>query len=57
MDLLDVTEMSIERTWKVSAVEVQLGGMLPDTASLFHITHDLYLYDLMTLLKNFCTHH
>ena len=51
--------MSMERTWKVSAGEVKLGGMLPDTprlalplrASLFYITHDFYHYDLMTILK------
>jgi len=28
---------------------------LPLRASLFHVTHDLYDYDLMTLLKNICT--
>jgi len=65
MDLLSVTEMSMERTWEVSAGEVKLGGMAPDTsklvlhlpASLFHITHDFYHYNLMTLLKNVCTRH
>jgi len=53
MDLLGVTEMSMERTWKVFAGEVKLGGMPPDTprlalllrASLFHITHDFYHND------------
>jgi len=61
MDLLGVMEMSMERTWKVSAGEVKHGGMVSDTlklvlhlpASLFHITHDFYHYDLITLLKNF----
>jgi len=66
MDLLGVTEMSTQRTWKVSTGEVKLGGMAPDTsklglhfpASLFHITHDFYhYYDLVTLLKNFCACH
>jgi len=65
MDLLGVTEMSMERTWEVSAGEVELGGMTPDTpklvlhlpASLFHITHDFYHYVLMTFLKNVCTRH
>jgi len=60
MDLLGDTKMSMERTWKVSAVKVKLGGMPPDTprvalplrASLYYITHDFYHYDLMTLLKN-----
>ena len=66
MDLLGITEMSMQRTWKVSAGEVKLGGMAPDNsklvlhlpASLFHITHDFYHYDLvMTLLKDVCTRH
>jgi len=63
MDLLGETEMSMVRTWKVSAGEMKLGGMSPDTprlalplrVSLFYITHDFYHYDSMTLLKNFCT--
>jgi len=50
MDLLGITEMSMQRTWKVSAGEVKLGGMAPDIcklalhlpASLFHITLDFY---------------
>jgi len=50
---------------KVSAEEVKQGGMPPDPsrlalpvhASLFHITHDFYLYDFMTLLNNLCTRH
>jgi len=65
MGLLGVSKMSMTRTWEVSVGEVKLGGMAPDTpklvlhlpASLFHITHDLYHYDLMTLLKNVCTCH
>jgi len=36
MDLLGVMEMSIERTWKVSAGEMKLCGMLPDTLALSH---------------------
>jgi len=63
MDLLGVTEMSVERTWKVSAGEVKPGRCHrhPSLASplrvlLFHITHDFYQYDLM-FLKNFCTRH
>ena len=56
--------MSMERIWTVSAGEGKLGGMTPDTlklalhlpASVFHITHDFYHYDLMTL-KNVCTRH
>jgi len=54
----------MKQAWKVSAEEVRLGRMPPDTprltvplrASLFYITHDFYHYDLMTVLKNFCTH-
>jgi len=65
MDLLDITEMSLKRTSKVSAAEMKLGNMPPDTPSLalpysgltFHITHDFCDYDLMPLLKNFCTCH
>jgi len=34
MDLLGVTEMSIEWTWNVSGGEVKLGGMPPDTLRL-----------------------
>jgi len=34
MDLLVVTEMPVERTWKVSAGEMKLGDMPPDTLSL-----------------------
>jgi len=34
MDLLGVTEMYVERTWKVSAEEVTLKGMAPDTTKL-----------------------
>jgi len=30
MDLLGVTELSMERTWEVSAGEVKLGSMPPD---------------------------
>jgi len=30
MDLFGVTEMSMQRTWKVSVGEVKLGGMAPD---------------------------
>jgi len=59
------TEMSMKQTWKVSAEEVKLGGMPPDTprltvplrASLFHITQVFYHYDLMIVLQNSCTHH
>jgi len=55
----------MERSGEVSAGEVKLGDMAPDTpklvlhlpVSLFHITHDFYHYDLMTLLKNVCTRH
>jgi len=65
MDLLGDTKMCMERTWKISAGEVKLGGMPPDAprvalpfqASLFYITHDFYHYDLVTLLKNFCIRH
>ena len=54
MDLLNVTEM---QAWKVSATEVKLGSMLPDTFSLalpfsgsfFHITHDFCGYELLPL--------
>jgi len=31
MDFLGVAEMFMERTWEVSATEVKLGGMAPDT--------------------------
>jgi len=56
MDLLGDTKMSVERTWKVCAGEMKVGGMLPDTprvalplrASLFHITHSLVLSTIMT---------
>jgi len=34
MDLLGVTEMSVEQTWKVSAAEVTLKGVPPDTTCL-----------------------
>jgi len=34
MDLLGVTEMSVKRTWKVSAREMKLGDMPADTPSL-----------------------
>jgi len=65
MGLLSVMDMSVERTWKVSSGKVKLRGMFPDTlawhylfrASLFHITHDIYDYDMMPLLKHFCSLH
>jgi len=49
----------MERTLKVSAGEVKLGGMTPDTpklalhllVSLFNIIHDFYHCDLMTSSK------
>jgi len=34
MDWLGVAEMSMQRTWKVSAGEVKLGVMGPDTSKL-----------------------
>jgi len=65
MDLLGVMDMSVERTRKISFGEVKLSGIPQDTlvchypfrASLFHIAHDFYDYDLMPLLKNFCSRH
>jgi len=66
MDLLGVLDMSVERTWKVSSGEMKLRSTPPDTlgwhyypfrASLFHIVHGFYDYDLMPLLKNFYSRH
>jgi len=65
MDLLGVAEISMQRTWKVSVGKMKLEGMPPETlrltlaiqVSLFHITHNFYHCDLMTLHKNFCTRH
>ena len=63
---LDVTKMSIWIGQRKSLLgRWNWGGMPPDNpkltssfrSSLFYITHDLYHYDLMTLLKNVCTHH
>jgi len=59
MDLFDVMDISVERTWKVSSPEVKLRGIPPETlawhcpfrASRFHITHDFYNFDLMAILK------
>jgi len=59
MDLFDVMDISVERTWKVSSAEVKLRGIPPETltlycpfrASRFHITHDFYNFDLMAILK------
>jgi len=55
MDLLGVTEILVERTWKVSAAEVNLGlctshlhlGIAVFGPHSFTITHDFYDYDLM----------
>jgi len=63
MDLLGVTEMSVPRTWKVSAVEIKpgvcrqtlLAWHYPFRVSLFHITQDFDDYELMPLFKTFCT--
>jgi len=59
MDLLGVTEMSVQRTWKVSAGELKLGDVSQTTlawhcscrVSLFHITHDFCNYELVPLFK------
>jgi len=65
MHLLGVTDMSVERTWKVSAGEVRPGGMPPDTPSLAlpfsglalsHHSWFLWLW-LDAPLKNFCSRH
>jgi len=34
MDLSGVTEMTMERMWQVSAEEIKLGGMPPETPRL-----------------------
>jgi len=43
MDLLSLTEMSVEQTWKVSAGELKLGSMPPDTPSLVLLFSGLIL--------------
>jgi len=43
MDLLDVTEMSMERTLKVFVGEVKVGSMAPDTLRLAPYTFGLVL--------------
>jgi len=58
MDLLGVTEMYVEPTWKVIARQIKLGAC-PQTPlawhyffwdQVFYITHDFYVYGLMPLL-------
>jgi len=45
MDLLGVTEMSVEWTCKVSAGEVKLRGMTPETPSMALSISDIALSD------------
>jgi len=63
---LGVTEMSVWNGQRKSLLEKRnWGSMPPDNPRwalplrvlLLRITHNLYHYDLMTLLKNVCTHH